>query len=157
VVKKFASILFFLLIGFAGGCIAPFFWGWLSSVTVSSPDAVSIANTYIVFTTIIFVGVTVVLAVMGYVFTHQLSVTRKAHERDLFDEMKTKLSVDERWGIGFATAVIENDDVLRFLEQHLVSKINEKLDDIVNDADRDYQIAADRKRAVDAMASKVRP
>lgn len=122
--KKIYKVLAVLLAGFAGGAITPWVIGWLKSVQVATPsNAVSIANTYIVFTTVIFIGVTVVLAIAGYVFTQQFSASKQSLETQLLDGLKEKVKSDEHIGIALANAFLDNPDVKRHLDQTLVSKI----------------------------------
>ena len=155
-IKKFASTLFFLLVGFAGGCLGPSFMSWFKGAVVSVPDAIAIANTYIVFTTIIFVGFTVILGVMGYALTHQLSASRQSHEKDLFEGMKDKLESDENWGIDFSKAVLKNPDVLRHLEKVLSEKVAVHIDTLQCEVEQDAKNVAVRKQAVDGLASKIK-
>lgn len=118
-------ILAILLIGFGGGALAPWFVAWLRATDVSTADPVAIANTFIVFTTIIFVGVTVIIAVVSYVVTAQLATTREMQERQLLEDLRERLATDEKLGTSLARAILENPDVQRFLEKRLEEKLNE--------------------------------
>ncbi|SEQ61732.1 hypothetical protein, partial [Nitrosomonas ureae] len=82
-------------------------------------------NTYIVFTTIIFVGVTVILAIAGYVLAQQFSESREIQEDRLFAVLKEQIKNNEPVGIALANAILDNSDVKRHLEDKLVSKIDE--------------------------------
>lgn len=125
-IKKLYKVCSILLVGFIGGCITPWFLGWFKAVkTSSASDAVAIANTYIVFTTIIFVGITVVLGIVGYVFTQQLAVSRKNHERQVFEELEQKIITDEATGVKLANAIFQNSDVARHLNTIVIQKIDE--------------------------------
>lgn len=125
-IKKLYRVCAILLVGFIGGCITPWFIGWFDPISRPSPsDAVAIANTYIVFTTIIFVGITVVLGIVGYVFTQQLAITRKNHERQIFEELEQKITNDEATGVKLANAIFQNSDVARHLNTIVIQKIDE--------------------------------
>jgi len=131
---KITKILAVLLCGFAGGSLSPWVLGWIKSVSVpTASDAYAIANTYIVFTTIIFVGITVLLAIAGYVITQQFSAAKIAHEIQIIEELKERLSSEERLGITLITAVLENREVTqhvrRLLEQKVAELIKERIDD----------------------------
>lgn len=89
--EKIYKIIAVSLFGFAGGSISPWTLGWIKSIKVAEEsNAISIANTYIVFTTIIFVGITVVLAIVGYVFTQQFAATKEDQLRQLTADFKKK-------------------------------------------------------------------
>ena len=78
--EKIYKIIAVSLFGFAGGSISPWTLGWIKSIKVAEEsNAISIANTYIVFTTIIFVGITVVLAIVGYVLHSSLPQQKKTN------------------------------------------------------------------------------
>ena len=123
---KALKIFSFLFTGFVGGTLSPWVLGWVKGIpTPPAADAVAIANTYIVFTTIIFVGVTVILAVAGYVFTQQFSASKGAQERQLLEELRVKIKEDENVGIALADAMLENSDVKRHLHRLMSSKLDE--------------------------------
>jgi len=156
--NKALKIFAVLLAGFAGGAMAPWVLGWFKAVVIGSPaDAVSIANTYIVFTTIIFVGVTVILAVAGYVFTQQFSASKGSQEHQLLEELKEKIKSDEKLGIALANSILENSDVKRHLNDLLESKIGQILAARLEDAQataEDMQASADlMKNEAKAIAS----
>lgn len=118
-------ILAILLIGLSGGAVAPWFVAWWRAADVSTVDPIAIANTFIVFTTIIFVGITVIIAVVSYVVTAQLAATSEMQERQLLEKLKGRLVTDEKLGTSLATAILDNPDVQRFLEKRLEMKLNE--------------------------------
>jgi len=124
--KKIYKIFTVLLAGFAVWVITPWITSWLRSVQVSTLiDAVSIANIYIIFTTIIFVSVTVILAIAEYVFTQQFSATKRLQESQLIDELKEKIKNDKRVGIVLVNAILDSPDIIHYLDKHLLSKIGE--------------------------------
>ncbi len=143
--KTIYKILAVFLIGFAGGAITPWALGWIKSATVGTPsDAVAIANTYIVFTTIIFVGVTVILAIVGYVFTQQFSATKESQLGQLADELKKTAKTDEDFGIKLINAMLENGDVKR----HVDNKLQEKIKELI------LESKATSKQALDKAAEE---
>lgn len=154
--KKIYKVLAILLIGFAGGVLAPWFLGWFGAVSVKlTGDAISIANTYIVFTTIIFVGVTVVLAVAGYVFTQQFSASKQSQETHLLDELKEKVKCDEGVGIALANAILENSDVKRHLQSTLRLKVDELLQARLADSKAAANQAEKEAATISDLASKL--
>lgn len=156
--KKFLEVFAVLIIGFAGGSIAPWVIGWLKSTQVSTPsDAVSIANTYIVFTTIIFVGVTVILAITGYVFTQQFSATKQLQESQLLNELKDKVERDEVIGINLAKAILDNSDVKRYLNETLLSKVEELIRSRLADTKAVSNQLEKEAKAIENLSSQLKP
>lgn len=154
--KRIYKIFAILLSGFAGGAITPWVLGWLKAVAVGSPsDAVAIANTYIVFTTIIFVGVTVVLAIAGYVFTQQFSASKEAQELSVMTELKERIKSDEVIGIALADALIQNVEVQRHLENRLLEKIDEVIKSRLADVESSASQAVREAEAVRKIASQL--
>jgi hypothetical protein len=130
------------LTSFAGGAMAIAFLSLIPGISPkpSLSDAISIANTYIVFTTIIFVGTTLLLALLGYVFTQQFSEHKETQTQHLLSDLKEKFREDSERAIDFVNVVLENRDVQRHIEE----KFRAKLDELVNakkvDADRHAEV-----------------
>jgi predicted PurR-regulated permease PerM len=155
--KTIKHILVVLLVGFIGGAISFWFMGWLKAVQVPSPsDAISIANTYIVFTTIIFVGVTVILAIAGYVFTQQFSASKQSQETLLVEELKEKIKSDERVGTKLAQAILDNPDVQRHLEKILLSKLDELLQARLADSKAAAAQSTKEAEAINNLSSQLK-
>lgn len=146
----------FTLCGFAGGTLSPWVLGWIKSVSVGLPsDAYAIANTYIVFTTIIFVGITVLLAIAGYVITQQFSAAKIAHEIQIIDELKEKLTTDEKLGIGLITAILENKEVTHHLRTLLERKVGELIMERLVDSQTSLAKAQSHSTAVEELAAQL--
>lgn len=132
--KKFKKYFAVLLIGFFGGFIAVPFLNIFEPIPVTElSNAVSIANTYIVFTTIIFVGFTVVLGVAGYIITQQISATQEAQENKILEELRTRVVNEERLGISLINAILENIDVKTHLDNKLMSKVKDAITDCLSE------------------------
>ncbi|WP_143518004.1 hypothetical protein [Pseudomonas sp. PIC25] len=156
ILHRIAKISAFVFSGFAGGALTPWILGWIRSVSVATPsDAYAIANTYIVFTTIIFVGITVLLAIAGYVITQHFSTAKATQEHQIIDELKERVKVDEGLGIKLANAMLENPDVT----EHLKSVLNEKVKQLINDRLADSQgalaQAQAQERALNGLAAQL--
>lgn len=154
--KTIYKILAVFLVGFAGGAITPWALGWIKSATVTTPsDAVAIANTYIVFTTIIFVGVTVILAIVGYVFTQQFSATKESQLNQLTEELKSTAKTDEKLGITLIDAVLENSDV----KQHIDNKLREKIKELILESKATTKQVLDKAtedaKAIESLTSQI--
>jgi hypothetical protein len=147
----------FLLVGFSGGCIAPWFVSWLNKASaVSATDAVSIANTYIVFTTIIFVGFTVVLGVAGYFFTQQFAANKDAEQKEVFSQIKQKLKDDEKLGIDLLKSLLDNSDVKEHIEDVLNWKIDELIDSRASDSEALASQAAQDAASIRGLSSQLK-
>ncbi|NTW26583.1 MAG: hypothetical protein HGA37_17935 [Lentimicrobium sp.] len=121
--KKITYTIISLIAGFVGGALCPWIFCWFEGATIESQDAVSIANTYIVFTTIIFVAATVILTVMGFVFTHQFSNSKKMQVVELFDQIKEDFKANGNRSIDLINEIMKNPDVVR----HVGIKIEERI------------------------------
>ncbi len=130
-VRKFLP---FIAVAFIGGFFAYIFLSWWKSPPViTGSDAVAIANTYIVFTTIIFVAFTLVITLLGYVFTQQFAHTKEMHIKHLLNEVEEELKSNKNdQGIKFIDAAFENPDI----QKHVENKINDKLTQLVNEKKR---------------------
>lgn len=105
---KYGSILF---IGFIGGCLSPMFLSLFTAIVPKTLDqAVSIANTYIVFTTIFFVGITVLLAIGGYVLSQQLATTRKQLETQAHEDLMKRIRYSETIATEIVKHLNQNGD-----------------------------------------------
>ena len=152
------KVLAVLFIGFAGGAISPWVLGWIKStagVAGTPADAVAIANTYIVFTTFIFVGVTVILAIVGYVFTQQFSETKESQLSQITEELKKAAKTEEKIGIALIDAILENGDVKR----HIDNKLQEKIKELILESKAASKQAADKAaedaNVIDSLASQI--
>lgn len=132
------------------GILSGLFGGVLSGITTfvlingntknvwqpATSDAISIANTYIVFTTIIFVATTIFLAVAGIWFTHQFASTKEAQTTNLMSEIEQRLRENkDDCGIKFIEKVINNPDVSRHIQNKIDEKIQQILEEKRNAAD----------------------
>lgn len=132
--KRAYVFLSFILIGFSGGAIAPWVLGWFKSTAVpTQANAITIANTYIVFITVIFIGVTVVLAIVGYVFTQEFSARKEMQVSQLFSDLKQLISTDEEKATKFVDAVLNNQASVNIIDNMLRIKIKELSLSIKND------------------------
>lgn len=154
--KKAYKSLAVILAGFAGGAISPWILGWINSINVHTPsDAVSIANTYIVFTTAIFIGVTVILAMAGYVFTQQFSAHKHSQESQLFDDLRGKLSTEEKIGISFVSSILDNSDVIRHVNGVLELKVDELIKSRIADSETAIKQASKEAEAAQRIGSQL--
>lgn len=141
---KVLWVIVAIFAGFCGGFLSSQAGTWFAQLDVQKVDAVAVANTYIVFTTIIFVGVTVLLGVAGYIFTQQFSAAQSALEHQVFEDLRKKLASDVSVAIKLSDALLDNPDV----KVHLEAKIQQKAAEVLD------TMASDRAAAADSMASQ---
>ncbi|MFW3897676.1 hypothetical protein [Pseudomonas bharatica] len=153
---RITKILAFVLCGFAGGTLSPWILGWIKGVSVgSASDAYAIANTYIVFTTIIFVGITVLLAIAGYVITQQFSAAKIAHEMQIIEELKERLATEERLGITLVNAILENREVTQHVRTLLEQKVDALIKERIADSKNQLSRAQDQSSALEDIAAQL--
>ena len=132
--KTFYTWLGVLFFSFTGSALFFIFWAYCSGCSLScSPDTsilksdpVSIANTYIVFTTLFFVIISVLLAFVGYYFAQQFSLTKEEQIVHLFNELKTSIMKNEsKLGEILIDSALENVDAKRYFEKKLSDKFEQ--------------------------------
>ncbi|UDY20815.1 hypothetical protein NLHDIDDJ_02470 [Acinetobacter baumannii] len=121
-VKKFLKYLTFVFMGFVGGCLAPMFLSLFKATQPNNLDqAVSIANTYIVFTSIFFVGTTVLLALGGYVLSQQLATTRKQLETQAHEDLMKRIRYSETIAVEVVKYLNQNGDFTNQITENVKS------------------------------------
>jgi hypothetical protein len=141
--KKLLFYVSLFFISFVGGSLTVVFWYNFSefSIKIQSTDAISIANTYIVFTTIIFVGFSVFLAIAGFIFTQQFSTSKEDQFTHLLREIGDKLKENENdFGIKFINKSFENPDVKNYVHDKLNKKLNQLIQDKANNLNNEQMI-----------------
>lgn len=124
--KKFLKYFSILFIGFIGGCLSPMFLSLFNKIEIGSLDqAVSIANTYIVFTTIFFVGITVLLSIGGYVISQQLAVNRKQLEKEANEQLLKRIRYSESIATEILDQVFHNSDFRNNLEKKVQNHVEQ--------------------------------
>jgi len=118
--------------GFFGGMIVPWWLGWIPKwcMDIESPSSpISIANTYIVFTTIIFVGTTLVLVVVGFLFAKQFADSKELQSKDIFDKILLEIKSSKEKGNALASAMLANPHIGNYMKEYIDSEIKSKLSD----------------------------
>jgi hypothetical protein len=94
---------------------------------VVAADAVSIANTYIVYTTFVIAAVAALLGIAGLIFTEHFSMEKDAHIENAFKALLMELNTDEDKAVKFVKELMKNPEVV----QSVSDSVNGKLDEIV--------------------------
>lgn len=128
---KWLGLALFGFIGIGGGLISScYFVGYQKNIII--PDAISTANTYIVYTTFIFVGFSVLLVIGSLMFAQQFAQAKEEQTIHLLNELKSDLKNNKN-GISLeliATA-IENEEIKSYIKGKLEGKIIQ----LVNETD----------------------
>jgi hypothetical protein len=144
---------FFILIlmGFSGGFLAIMFCSWSKPLwlkeTMAAADGLALANTYIVFTSFIFVAFTVFLGVAGFLFTQQFSQSKETHVNEAIEHIKNTISGNGVWSTSLMNAILENPDVKRHVQMQLDKKVEELIDQRFAALSARAQAAAELKGA----------
>ena len=128
-------LLFVAFLGFSGGCLAFFFISWcfdnFSKASPSPSDAIAIANTYIVYTTIIFTALAIFLAIATYYFSIQQARSRRYLEDELLDVLIKQCKKDTKIGIKLITKLIENPSAIQKFEELQSDKLKEIIESYI--------------------------
>lgn len=100
---------------------------WSTPLTVASSDAVSIANTYIVYTTFVIAAVAAVLAIAGMIFSEHFAMEKDSHIENAFKALISQLATDEEKAVKFVKELMKNPGVV----QSVSDSVEEKLSEIV--------------------------
>ena len=141
-----------ILISFIGGAFAFIFWSYFSNFSdyIKNIDAISLANTYIVFTTIIFVGFSVFLAIAGFIFTHQFSLSKESQIVHLLAEIKTQLKENKQdCAIKFIKVCLDNPDIKNYLN----NKFEEKLIQLIEEKQQNFNSL---QQAINELSSQIK-
>lgn len=146
-----------LLLSSVGGFITYLTLNFFIEPKPAAPEnAVSIANTYIVFTTLIFVGFTVLLAMIGVVFAQQFSVNKQTHVQHLFNELENGLENNrDDIGIKLIDGALKSKDVQQHIQLKLEEKVQQAIDSIKKEATATASDSVQTSEAADLMRSKV--
>jgi hypothetical protein len=97
-----------------------------------------------------------ILAIAGYVFTQQFSASQQTQEKLLFEELIKKCRSEEKIGIDFMNAVIENPDVKRYIQDLLQEKIGEIIDARVAENQEVANQAANEAQIIKQLSSQLK-
>ena len=133
ILKWLGRVIFIVFLGFIGGCLSPYviskvqvLFGAPPVVNVS--DTISIANTYIVFTTFIFTAIAIIVAVASYLFAQEAAKSRQIQEQTLFSDLIKSCTEKSELGRDLISKLLENENVI----EHFEKRLNDKIDDILS-------------------------
>ncbi len=142
--------------GFVGGLIGGLFAFSLINytgrlATVAAADAVSIANTYIVYTTFVIAAVALLLTIAGLIFTQNFAVEKESHIAHAFSSVLEIVRTDDEKAVLLVQQAMENPRVVEYVSEALSDKISEELASWKAKAGARMRDATQEAEAVDAM------
>lgn len=154
--KMLLKILFFTVCAIVGGVVgtmvAPYF---TDGQRVTPDQAVSVANTYIVFTTFIFVAFTVLLGIAGYIFMHLLTEHRKVQETQAIDDVKLRLKNDGKLCLDILQQILHNREVQRNIDSAIREQLERALNEERSDLVETSRTAADKLQRVVQISARL--
>lgn len=90
-------------------------------------DVISIANTYIVFTTFIFVMFTIVMGALGIWFSRWFSMTKEKEIRESMSDFFRAIDSDSVLAGKFVKGLLENDEISDMLRRLVDAKVQEEI------------------------------
>ena len=160
------ALFMIVLLGGIGGFVAFSYRSWMAGVPfdrATMGDPVSIANTYIVFTTFIVAVAAIVVTVVSINLSSQISKSKITQSKEAFESLKELLARDEIQAIGLIDALLDNPEVKRHLTTILEEAAHEKIRDLAqsttdNAVTRMSEAQASMKeaKAASLLAEKIR-
>ena len=132
ILKWIGKVIFIVSLGFIGGCLSPYVISKIQVLFGKPPvinvDTISIANTYIVFTTFIFTAIAIIVAVASYLFAQEAAKSRQIQEQTLFSDLIKSCTEKPELGRDLISKLLENENVI----EHFEKRLNDKIDDILS-------------------------
>lgn len=133
ILKWLGRVIFIVFLGFIGGCLSPYVISKVQVLSGAPPvvnvsDTISIANTYIVFTTFIFTAIAIIVAVASYLFAQEAAKSRQIQEQTLFSDLIKSCTEKPELGRDLISKLLENENVI----EHFEKRLNDKIDDILS-------------------------
>lgn len=147
--------------GFVGGVVGGLIGGLIAFAivnhfgrlaVVSTSDAVSIANTYIVYTTFVIASVALLLTIAGLIFTQHFAVEKEMHIAHAFSCVLELVRSDDEKAIELVSHAMENPGVVQHVSEALQTKLQQEIDARRANAGARVNAALDEKFALDSMS-----
>jgi len=90
-------------------------------------DVISIANTYIVFTTFIFVTFTILMGALGMWFAKWFSVTKEKEIRENMRDFFKAIDSDSVLAEKFVKGLLEREEISDRLQKLVVARVEEEI------------------------------
>jgi hypothetical protein len=126
--KETRGLLGGLAGGVVGGVVAFTLINRFSSPSLASgADAISIANTYIVYSTLMIAAVAVFLTMAGLIFTQHFAMEKERHVADAFAALVGEMARTNGCAVEVVKEVMKNAEVV----QHFDDQVKEKLREVM--------------------------
>jgi hypothetical protein len=125
--KETRGLLGGLAGGVVGGVVAFTLINRFSSTSLASgADAISIANTYIVYSTLMIAAVAVFLTMAGLIFTQHFAMEKERHVADAFAALVGEMARTNGCAVEVVKEVMKDAEVVHFDDQ-----VKEKLREVM--------------------------
>lgn len=100
-----------------------------TATATAAANTASVANTYIVFTTLIFVVVTLILTIAGIIFTHQFSLSKSEEFENVINDIADKMQDDDNISYMIVNKLLRKSEVRVYLKSAIDEMLKESLKD----------------------------
>jgi hypothetical protein len=147
-----------LLGGLAGGVIGGVVaFTLINRFSANSPangvDAISIANTYIVYSTLMIAAVAVFLTMAGLIFTQHFAMEKERHVADAFAALVDQMGRANGCAVQVVKEVMKNAEVVQHFEDQVKEKLREVMRAQLDNADQRKARARSERDALSRIAS----
>ena len=124
--KETRGLLGGLAGGVIGGVVAFTLINRFSATSLaSSLDAISVANTYIVYSTLMIAAVAVFLTMAGLIFTQHFAMEKERHVADAFAALVAEMARANGCAVQVVKEVMKNAEVVQHFEDQVKEKLRE--------------------------------
>jgi hypothetical protein len=131
--------------GLLGGCVGGVIGGavafalinrFSSASRVNGADAISIANTYIVYSTFMIAAVAVFLTTAGLIFTQHFAMEKESCVADAFAALVGEMTSANGRAVEVVKEVMKNTEVIQHFEDQVREKLREVMRAQLDNADQ---------------------
>ncbi|MDN7176778.1 hypothetical protein M0D69_01820 [Caballeronia sp. SEWSISQ10-4 2] len=124
-----------------------------STSLTSGADAISIANTYIVYSTFMIAAVAVFLTVAGLIFTQHFAMEKERHAADAFTALVGEMARTNGCAVEVVKEVMKNAEVVQHFDDQVKEKLREVMRAQLDIADQLRARARSERDALSRIAS----
>ncbi|KQR89805.1 hypothetical protein ASG35_00695 [Burkholderia sp. Leaf177] len=124
-----------------------------STSAVAGVDAVAIANTFIVYTTLMITAVAVFLTAAGLIFAQHFAVEKERHVADAFAALVAEMARTNGYAVEVVKEVMKNAEVVQHFDDQVKEKLNEVMRARMDHADQRKAQALNERDSLSRIAS----
>jgi hypothetical protein len=152
--KETRGLLGGLAGGVIGGVVAFTLINRFSATSLANGvDAISIANTYIVYSTLMIAAVAVFLTMAGLIFTQHFAMEKERHVADAFAALVAEMARANGCAVAVVKEVMKNAEVVQHFEDQVKEKLREVMRAQLDNADQRKARARSERDALSRIAS----